>query len=179
MGFSSWTVNNWQDYGYGALAFSFKKKTGAKGHRYNEGREALADDCESARADSRLRVGARAGTQGKRIRDRPGRLSSALRRRCGENGRHRTQRVRWCQAQRLHSRTNRQRRRDFRLRWRRARGHFHNEGNGRFREVSEQAGVALKGWGQGVCVGDYDNDGHPDMLVAFYGHNVLLRNRGD
>jgi hypothetical protein len=56
---------------------------------------------------------------------------------------------------------------------------YHNEGNGRFREVSEQAGVALKGWGQGACVGDYDNDGHPDVLVTFYGHNVLLRNRGD
>ena len=33
--------------------------------------------------------------------------------------------------------------------------------------------------GARVCVGDYDNDGRPDLLVTFYGHNVLYRNRGD
>jgi hypothetical protein len=56
---------------------------------------------------------------------------------------------------------------------------YHNEGNGRFRDIAEAAGLNETGWGQGVCVGDYDNDGHPDLLVTFYGHNILYRNRGD
>lgn len=56
---------------------------------------------------------------------------------------------------------------------------YHNEGNGKFREVSREAGIALHGWAQGVCAGDYDNDGHPDLLITYYGHNVLMRNKGD
>ena len=56
---------------------------------------------------------------------------------------------------------------------------YHNEGNGHFRDVAGAAGLNETGWGQGVCVGDYDNDGHPDLLVTFYGHNILYRNRGD
>src|SRR5262249_47242444 len=36
---------------------------------------------------------------------------------------------------------------------------YHNDGRGRFTEVGEKAGFTLEGWGQGVCVGDYDNDG--------------------
>ncbi len=56
---------------------------------------------------------------------------------------------------------------------------YRNEGNGKFREVSREAGIALRGWAQGVCVGDYDNDGHPDLLITYYGHNVLMRNKGD
>jgi hypothetical protein len=56
---------------------------------------------------------------------------------------------------------------------------YHNEGNGHFRDVAEAAGLTATGWGQGVCVGDFDNDGHPDMLVTYYGHNILYRNRGD
>ena len=36
-----------------------------------------------------------------------------------------------------------------------------------------------EGWGQGVCIGDFDNDGNPDLFETFYGHNVLYRNRGD
>ncbi len=56
---------------------------------------------------------------------------------------------------------------------------YHNEGNGHFTEVSAKAGLTQVGWAQGVCVGDYDNDGHPDLLVTYYGHNVLYRNRGD
>ena len=35
------------------------------------------------------------------------------------------------------------------------------------------------GWGQGVCAGDYDNDGHVDLFVTYYGHQVLYRNNGD
>jgi hypothetical protein len=56
---------------------------------------------------------------------------------------------------------------------------YHNEGGGRFRDVADSAGLNETGWGQGVCIGDYDNDGHPDMLVTYYGHNILYRNRGD
>jgi enediyne biosynthesis protein E4 len=56
---------------------------------------------------------------------------------------------------------------------------YHNEGDGKFREVSRDAGIALQGWAQGVCIGDYDNDGHPDALIAFYGHNVLMHNKGN
>jgi hypothetical protein len=56
---------------------------------------------------------------------------------------------------------------------------YHNEGNGQFRNVAAKAGFTRVGWAQGVCVGDYDNDGHPDLLITYYGHNVLYRNRGD
>jgi enediyne biosynthesis protein E4 len=56
---------------------------------------------------------------------------------------------------------------------------YHNEGNGRFRDMASQAGIGLSGWQQGACVGDIDNDGHPDLLVTTYGHNVLYRNSGD
>jgi hypothetical protein len=56
---------------------------------------------------------------------------------------------------------------------------YHNEGNGRFRNVAAAAGLTQTGWAQGVCVGDYDNDGRPDLLVTYYGHNVLYHNRGD
>jgi hypothetical protein len=56
---------------------------------------------------------------------------------------------------------------------------YHNEGNGHFKNVAAEAGFTAEGWAQGVCVGDYDNDGHPDLLVTYYGHNILYRNRGD
>ena len=56
---------------------------------------------------------------------------------------------------------------------------YHNEGNGHFKNVAAQAGFKRAGWAQGVCVGDYDNDGWPDLLVTYYGHNILYRNRGD
>ena len=56
---------------------------------------------------------------------------------------------------------------------------YHNQGNGRFKNVAREAGFKSIGWAQGVCVGDYDNDGRPDLLVTAYGHNVLYRNRGN
>jgi hypothetical protein len=56
---------------------------------------------------------------------------------------------------------------------------YHNDGNGHFTEMARQAGITHEGWGQGVCVADYDNDGRPDMLVTYYGHNVLYRNLGN
>src|SRR6266404_5709075 len=56
---------------------------------------------------------------------------------------------------------------------------YHNNGEGTFTDVTRKAGVALTGWGQGVCAGDYDNDGWVDLYVTFWGHNVLLHNNGD
>jgi hypothetical protein len=56
---------------------------------------------------------------------------------------------------------------------------YRNLGNGRFVDVTEQAGVGEAGYGLGVCVGDYDNDGLPDLYVNNYGPNVLYRNNGD
>ncbi len=56
---------------------------------------------------------------------------------------------------------------------------YHNNGDGTFTDVTKKAGVALAGWGQGVCAGDFDNDGWVDLFVTFWGHNVLLHNNGD
>lgn len=56
---------------------------------------------------------------------------------------------------------------------------FRNLGHLRFEDVTEKAGLLHSGWGQGVCVGDYDNDGHEDMFVTYYGHNVLYHNDGN
>jgi hypothetical protein len=56
---------------------------------------------------------------------------------------------------------------------------YHNDGNGHFTNVAAKSGFTRSGWAQGVCAGDYDNDGHPDLLVTYYGHNVLYRNRGN
>jgi hypothetical protein len=55
---------------------------------------------------------------------------------------------------------------------------YHNDGSGHFTDVSRQAGFTTEGWAQGVCAGDYDNDGYIDLLVTYYGHNVLYRNSG-
>ena len=56
---------------------------------------------------------------------------------------------------------------------------YHNDGRGKFSEVSREAGFTVEGWAQGVCVGDYNNDGKPDVLVTYYGHNRLYRNLGN
>ena len=56
---------------------------------------------------------------------------------------------------------------------------YHNDGNGHFSEVSSAAGFTLEGWAQGVCVGDYNNDGKPDLLVTYYGYNRLYKNLGN
>jgi hypothetical protein len=56
---------------------------------------------------------------------------------------------------------------------------YHNNRDGTFADVTQKAGVGLSGWGQGVCAGDYDNDGWPDLFVTFWGHNVLLHNNGN
>ena len=56
---------------------------------------------------------------------------------------------------------------------------YRNRGDGTFEDVTRKAGLAQSGWGQGVCAGDYDNDGHVDLFVTYYGQNHLYRNRGD
>jgi enediyne biosynthesis protein E4 len=56
---------------------------------------------------------------------------------------------------------------------------YRNRGDGTFEDVTAKAGVALVGWGQGACAGDYDNDGFDDLYVTFWGQNRLLRNRGN
>jgi enediyne biosynthesis protein E4 len=56
---------------------------------------------------------------------------------------------------------------------------FRNNRDGTFTDVTTKAGVAHSGWGQGVCVGDYDNDGWDDLFVTYYGKNVLYHNNGD
>jgi hypothetical protein len=56
---------------------------------------------------------------------------------------------------------------------------YRNNGRGQFTLVSESAGITREGWAQGVCIGDYDNDGHPDLLVTYYGANILYRNLGN
>ena len=56
---------------------------------------------------------------------------------------------------------------------------YRNLGNLKFQDVTEKAGLTHTGWGQGVCAGDYDNDGHEDMLVTYYGHNILYHNEGN
>lgn len=55
---------------------------------------------------------------------------------------------------------------------------FHNNRDGTFTDVTGKAGLTKTGWGQGCCVGDYDNDGLDDLFVTYWGQNVLYRNRG-
>jgi enediyne biosynthesis protein E4 len=59
-------------------------------------------------------------------------------------------------------------------------GHlYHNNHDGTFTDVTSRSGLARSGWGQGGCVGDYDNDGYLDLFVTYWGQNVLYRNNGD
>src|SRR5258708_17666061 len=56
---------------------------------------------------------------------------------------------------------------------------FHNNRDGTFTDVTEKAGLARSGWGQGCCIGDYDNDGFDDLVVTCWGGLVLYHNNGD
>ena len=56
---------------------------------------------------------------------------------------------------------------------------YRNKGDGTFEDVTVRAGLAASGWGQGACVGDYDNDGYDDLFVTYYGQNRLYHNRGN
>jgi enediyne biosynthesis protein E4 len=56
---------------------------------------------------------------------------------------------------------------------------FRNNRDGTFTEVTSAAGVENGRWGQGVCAGDFDDDGRPDLFVTNFGRSRLYRNRGD
>ncbi len=56
---------------------------------------------------------------------------------------------------------------------------YHNNRDGTFKDVTAKAGLLDAGWGTGVCVGDYNNDGFEDLFVTYYGQNKLYRNNGD
>ena len=56
---------------------------------------------------------------------------------------------------------------------------FKNNRDGTFTDVTLAAGVAHSGWGQGCCVGDYDNDGFDDLFVSYFGKNRLYHNNGN
>ncbi len=55
---------------------------------------------------------------------------------------------------------------------------YRNNRNGTFSDVTRSAGLDLEMYGMGVAVGDYDNDGYPDILVTCVGQNVLFKNTG-
>jgi hypothetical protein len=55
---------------------------------------------------------------------------------------------------------------------------YHNEGQGKFRDVTAALGLTREGWAQGVCAGDFDNDGYTDLFVTYWGQNSLYRNIG-
>ena len=56
---------------------------------------------------------------------------------------------------------------------------YKNNRDGTFTDVTLKSGLARTGWGQGCCIGDYDNDGLDDLLVTYWGDCVLYRNNGD
>jgi len=55
---------------------------------------------------------------------------------------------------------------------------YHNEGHMKFRDVTQEAGVAGAGYSMGAAAGDYDNDGRPDLFVAGVNRNILYHNLG-
>lgn len=65
--------------------------------------------------------------------------------------------------------------------WHLPKGHalYRNTRDGRFADVSENAGFAAQSWGMGCTVGDFDNDGNSDLVVTNYGSVSLYRNSGD
>jgi hypothetical protein len=56
---------------------------------------------------------------------------------------------------------------------------YKNNRDGTFTDITTQSGLARTGWGTGVCVGDYDNDGWDDLFCTYWGHNILFHNNGD
>ena len=56
---------------------------------------------------------------------------------------------------------------------------YHNNHDGTFTDVTAEAGLTHAGWGQGACVGDYDNDGYLDLAVTYWGQTILYHNNGD
>jgi hypothetical protein len=55
---------------------------------------------------------------------------------------------------------------------------YHNTGGGHFDDVTRAAGLTHSGWGSGVCLADFDNDGWDDLYVTYWGSNILYRNTG-
>lgn len=55
---------------------------------------------------------------------------------------------------------------------------YHNEGGGHFHDVTRESGMVRSGWGNGVCIGDIDNDGFEEVYVTYWGKNALFRNDG-
>jgi enediyne biosynthesis protein E4 len=56
---------------------------------------------------------------------------------------------------------------------------YRNNGDGSFTDVTKQSAVAGHSYGMGVAVGDYDNDGYPDLYVTNFGENILYHNEGN
>jgi hypothetical protein len=59
---------------------------------------------------------------------------------------------------------------------------YHQDGNSaalHFTDITKSSGLTTKGWGMAIAVGDFDNDGLPDLYVTGYGHNVLYHNLGN
>jgi hypothetical protein len=56
---------------------------------------------------------------------------------------------------------------------------YKNNRDGTFTDVTVKAGLVRLGWGQGVCAGDYDNDGHDDLFVSYWGDCALYHNNGN
>jgi enediyne biosynthesis protein E4 len=56
---------------------------------------------------------------------------------------------------------------------------YHNDGKGHFEDVTARSGLVHRGWGNGVCVADYDNDGFSDLYVTGIGSDVLFHNNGN
>lgn len=56
---------------------------------------------------------------------------------------------------------------------------YKNNRDGTFADVTDQAGLRRTGWASAVCSGDYNNDGHEDLFITYWGQIVLYRNNGD
>jgi hypothetical protein len=56
---------------------------------------------------------------------------------------------------------------------------YRNQGDGTFQDVTERVGLLHPGYGQGVAIGDYDNDGYPDLFLTCFGHCHLFHNESD
>jgi hypothetical protein len=55
---------------------------------------------------------------------------------------------------------------------------YHQDGHLHFSDTTLKSGLTTRGWGMGIAIGDFDNDGFPDIFVTGFGHNVLYHNLG-